>query len=121
MHKPIETLETALISENRGPQSTLGYRKRGAPESISQFLERAILCAQFGKIAVVEARHNYALEMDNARTKVAEGALAESIQIGFESPEEELKNALFHFAKRMLTELAHEGALEKMFVQNLDM
>lgn len=67
-----------------------------------------------------EAKRIYTSAVREAIPRVAEKSLSDAFHIDFESANDESKNASFHFVKRVLTKMAHNGAIEEVFDCNIE-
>lgn len=95
--KTIDNLDDTLRLEDDGPTSILEQKTTAAPDSRSQFLNYPQLHAKIRDIAQEKERHIYTIKMDNVLPKVAENALSDTFQTGFESANDGPKNKLLHF------------------------
>lgn len=114
MQESAITLNTTLKPDGEGHLSRL----QPAPDVLQTILElvnHAPLCASFSQVAQEEARRIHAFKMDKSLNKAAEDALFYALQIGYREAKEELKNALFCFMKKVLTEMAHRSTLRDLF------
>lgn len=112
----VEALEQAFKSENEGSQSLLA---REPAHLAARFTHGLLAFAEFFAIvqlvAQKEAERNYASRANTTRTRAAMHALSDAFQIGYESANAGLKNNLFHLIESVLTIMAYEGALDRVF------
>lgn len=71
-------------------------------------------------LAKVEAIRIYAQNVGPSMIKAAEDALLDILQFDFKSANNGLRNALLHFTKTVLMEMAHDGSLDDFFKQKIE-
>lgn len=106
----IDTLDDASRSKNEGPSFIPGRSTTPVPDFLSKLPNHPQLSAQIRKILQNEAKLISALEIDKSLKKAVKDKFLNSFQIVFKPAEVRLKNASFHFVKRVLAHFSQKGA-----------
>lgn len=107
MHKPAETLERALKSNNDGPHLPPDhgeYPTLATVLSVTDQLASAELRAATRKTACEEAVSMYMRRVQLPLKKAAKDALSENIQAGFALLNSGLKSSFYNFVETVLTD-----------------
>lgn len=117
----VGTLEQALESNDEYPPSPSALELAHlAARFASDLFASAEFYTKLRLMAQDEAKRLYASVVSATMTRAAEQALFDAFRIGYKSANAELKNTSYHSVKSVLTEMAHKGTLDEVFVRNIE-